>query len=210
MSGVDRHAGSLFSEHGGNRQGFVNALDTPHSSLSRNAETAGAPARVFGNRATSRRGSSRYVLLARSVIEKTATVLATVLFGTSLSCAREPCAQLDRYFGGPEAWRRHELEPRPRCAAADPSCGPEPTLALDQTCFRPKAERERLPLGEPAPAGPTYACSHDGDCQLAGSCGSACVAYRARDFTASCTRHDWLDENAFCGCVDGACSFFRQ
>jgi hypothetical protein len=140
----------------------------------------------------------------------TATIVLALLFGMCGSCAREPCVTLDRYWGGPEAWRRHEDEPRPRCAAADPNCGPEPTLALDQTCYRPSAGRERLPPGDPTPTGPTHACAHDGECQLAGSCGTACVSYRARDVAATCMRHEWLDENAFCGCVEGACSFFRQ
>jgi hypothetical protein len=135
---------------------------------------------------------------------------AFVTFVTFAACSREPCQKLDRYWGGPEAWRRHEVAPAPRCNRADPNCGPEPTLALDQTCYRPSGARERLPPGEPPSARPSSACTHDGECQLAGSCGTACVGYRERDFIATCTSHDWLDENAFCGCVEGACSFFRQ
>jgi hypothetical protein len=155
-------------------------------------------------------GSSSHVLLDAPVNARIATFVAAASLGTCGSCTREACLKLDRYWGGPEAWRRHEDEPRPRCSAADPNCGPEPTLAVDQTCYRPSAARERLPPGEPAATGSTYACSHDGDCQLAGSCGTACVNYRARDLTAACSRHDWLDDHAFCGCVEGACSFFRQ
>jgi hypothetical protein len=139
-----------------------------------------------------------------------ASVVACVACALCAACSREPCEQLDRYWGGPEAWRRHEVAPEPRCRAEDPSCGPEPALTVEPACYRPASARERLPPGEPPTPRSSSACTHDGECQLAGNCGTACVGYRERDFIATCMSHDWLDERAFCGCVEGACSFFRQ
>jgi len=136
--------------------------------------------------------------------------LALLVFGAA--CSREPCQPLTRFWGTPESWRLQEQAPRPRCAANDSSCGPEPALTLDGACYRPSAERLRLPpeaRGERARQGSKYACAHDGECELAG-CGNACVSYRARGIATTCRAYEWLDESALCGCVDGGCTFFNQ
>jgi hypothetical protein len=134
--------------------------------------------------------------------------LGAVVVLECVSCAREPCQKLTGYWGSPEAWRKHEDEPRPRCAAADPSCGPEPASRLDGACYRPSAERRRVPLDTPGKGGQQNPCVHDGECLIAG-CGNACVNYERRDLTTTCEDPGYLDE-AFCGCVEGQCSFFEQ
>jgi hypothetical protein len=102
-------------------------------------------------------------------------------------------------------------EPQPRCAAGDPMCGPAP-VGQEHECYRATAERELLPPrapDDPVRAPARSDCAHDGECVIAG-CGNVCVNYRLSDIATNCLGYAWLDENAFCGCVEGGCSFFRQ
>ncbi len=100
------------------------------------------------------------------------------------------------------------VPPEARCSEEDPDCGPEPLRRGEPVCFRPAAARERLPPGDEAPA-PTFRCAHDGECRIAG-CGNVCVGYPYSHIETNCIGYPWLDDRAWCGCVEGGCSFFRQ
>ena len=132
------------------------------------------------------------------------------------SCAREPCAKLS--YSRPVtqdldlAAIANDLKPKPRCSATDPGCGPVPVGSSDQFCYRPSAERILLPAhrkGEAPRSDSKYRCSHDGECILNG-CSNACTSYLVGQIETECIGYDWLDDGAFCGCVQGECTFFRQ
>lgn len=133
--------------------------------------------------------------------------IGVVLVVQCISCA-EPCRPLARHSPPRDASSLGDDEPRPRCDPAEQTCGPEPVGRVDEVCFRPNAERELLP---PGTGGFSEAdrCAHDGECVIAG-CGNACVGYRRQEIITVCLGYDWLDEDAFCGCVEGRCAFFSQ
>jgi hypothetical protein len=125
------------------------------------------------------------------------------------SCAEPNCKRLLRSTPRPASELERLDEPKPRCRAEDPECGPEPVRDGQPVCFKPAAARKRLPPGyEPAARGRS-SCSHDGECLIAG-CGNACVPYPFSQVETNCEGYAWLDDRALCGCVEGSCSFFKQ
>jgi hypothetical protein len=98
----------------------------------------------------------------------------------------------------------------PRCAAADPDCGPVPSRHFDG-CYRPGDARQplfaRSSRGRPD-------CSHDGDCLLiSGGCTFRCVSYALQEpvYGSICLLESWMErDDLLCGCVAGHCSWFTQ
>jgi hypothetical protein len=136
--------------------------------------------------------------------------LWTILAITFCSCAGPNCKMVSRSMPKPASELEQLDEPRPRCSARDPRCGPEPVRDSGSVCFDPMAPRERLPPDEDLRASPARgsACSHDGECLIAG-CGNVCVPYPFSRIGTNCKGYTWLDDRALCGCVEGSCSFFR-
>jgi hypothetical protein len=87
-----------------------------------------------------------------------------------------------------------------RGPACKSGCVPQPHYSTKSAKYDPKARR--TPIAKPHGAG---RCQHDGECQGGQSClawylsGGPELAYFLQ-----------LDEAAFCGCVDRACTFFTQ
>jgi hypothetical protein len=137
-----------------------------------------------------------------------AALLTPVLL---VGCGREPCQRLlHTRFPAEEEVQSLSSEPEPRCRSDEPACGPQPFDSSDHACFQASKPRKRLPAGESRhEGGREAACAHDGDCRIAG-CGGVCVHYSLGRITTDCEGYDWLDENAFCGCLDKACAFFEQ
>jgi len=139
--------------------------------------------------------------------------LFTALLGSVLlvCCGGNPCQKLARTRGpAEEEVQSLSSEPQPRCASDDPACGPQPLDSSGPACFYPSKSRKRLPAGESSPPSAREpACAHDGDCRIAG-CGNVCVHYSFGRISTDCEAPGWLHENAFCGCVNHACSFFEQ
>jgi hypothetical protein len=137
--------------------------------------------------------------------------LWTILAISFCSCAGPNCKMVLRTMPKHSSELAQLDEPKPRCSAEDPQCGPEPVRDGEPVCFEPMAPRERLPPGDELPAPPARGsvCSHDGECLIAG-CGNACVRYPFSRVETNCKGFAWLDDRALCGCVEGSCSFFKQ
>jgi hypothetical protein len=94
----------------------------------------------------------------------------------------------------------------PRCQPRDRGCGPEPYSGGRPSHGRPRVAvhlSERY-FGELSGG----SCAHDGECTRAG-CGNHCVPWTEPSFGATCEAYDAL-EGAFCGCLEGQCTWFRQ
>jgi hypothetical protein len=94
---------------------------------------------------------------------------------------------------------------RPRCAPAEPGCGP---IRYDRTCVDARATetRTRRLFEDDRGDEPLDTCTHDGECQ---TCNMECMSYRAG--TTMCTLLDASEpmKDVQCGCVQGRCSWFR-
>jgi hypothetical protein len=96
----------------------------------------------------------------------------------------------------------------PRCEASDPMCLPLPYCERDicqGVSYRPGASRYRVPEAGGASQG---SCQADGDCLTSG-CGNSCISYSSYELFGECSFHGNL-QSAFCGCVQGQCSWFKQ
>jgi hypothetical protein len=93
-----------------------------------------------------------------------------------------------------------------RCSRADPECGPQPGEpgCLGEKGHRFESHRRRKPVRTPSRF-PENRCTHDGDCWIDG-CGSLCRSRRERPTVAICVN---VTLEAFCGCVEGSCEWFR-
>ena len=105
----------------------------------------------------------------------------------------------------------------PRCDASDPACGPldERVPVGPGVASQPGCEAVRWPVGQFPISAPSWrvsrgACAHDGECVI-DSCGSRCAPWNAaRGSTSMCDDSEHADkEPAYCGCIDGHCSWFR-
>jgi hypothetical protein len=99
---------------------------------------------------------------------------------------------------------------RERCAASDPQCGPE---AFSNECVDRVGYRATAPRRVVRRAQRDNACSYDGECVSSG-CGYSCDSTRGNGgMSYTCEGHGDLDEalaDAYCGCVAGICSWFKQ
>lgn len=105
----------------------------------------------------------------------------------------------------------------PRCAPSDPACGPldERQPVGPGVASQPGCEAVRRPVGQFPISAPSWrvsrgACTHDGECVI-DSCGSRCAPWNAeRGRSTACDDSGHADkEPAYCGCIDGRCSWFR-
>ena len=131
------------------------------------------------------------------------------------SCETQLCRQIH----APPSTGHLPPKPVARCAATDPQCGPE-TLAhecLDETGYAPDARRVPFrPVSsnlDPS-APPNEPCSHDGEC-VSGSCGYGCSSLRTTSAyqEVECLAHLAVEAqlaDAYCGCVEGNCQWFKQ
>jgi len=133
--------------------------------------------------------------------------LWAILTVSFASCAEPTCKMVVRAPPQTVSQLDSPEDPKPRCDADDPECGPEPLERDGGFCFRPDAERHRVPPGAPPPARADQ-CRHDGECQIAG-CGNVCVRYSRSSIETECIGYEWLDDRVLCGCVEGRCSFFE-
>lgn len=90
--------------------------------------------------------------------------------------------------------------PLPRCARGD--CGP---VDYERRCHAPRQNRRR-PVYRLSRAVKAE-CNHDGECMTNG-CGNVCSSYREGSLVGTCELRTDL-EDAFCGCVQGQCAWFR-
>jgi hypothetical protein len=94
----------------------------------------------------------------------------------------------------------------PRCQPRDRDCGPEPYSGGRPSQGRPRAAVHLTDRSFGEFSGGQ--CAHDGECRRAG-CGNHCVPWTEPSFEATCEAWDAL-QGAFCGCLDGQCTWFRQ
>jgi len=103
-------------------------------------------------------------------------------------------------------------EVEPRCEPDDPKCGPiDEARSYQSVVATGPCSSERKPLDErkPRPLGQTHPdhCAYDGECTLL--C-EACVRWTQVRGQVGCM--DFLEERprgSYCGCVAGACGWFR-
>jgi hypothetical protein len=88
--------------------------------------------------------------------------------------------------------------PRPRCGPRD-GCGPEPYDRAHAHAPRPPGKRHRV-----ARSADGGRCAYDGECRFV--CG--CERYESRARACDAVYYEEL-RGAWCGCVDGACAWFR-
>lgn len=98
---------------------------------------------------------------------------------------------------------------RPRCAPPDRDCIPVPYSGGGE--YDP--DDDRTPIAEAF--GERFArlswgdCAHDGECVIAG-CGNQCAPW-TRTGPGTCEAYTNMEEApAFCGCVEGTCTWFVQ
>jgi hypothetical protein len=100
----------------------------------------------------------------------------------------------------------------PRCTPEDPTCGPVPLGAGKSASPGDRCSNHRHPVDPPSsPAFRRFSrgsCAHDGECTI-GGCGNRCTAWTEGNFISTCEGYRKIQEvPAYCGCVDGACTWF--
>ena len=97
------------------------------------------------------------------------------------------------------------VAPKARCHAGDADCGPQPVARSVRILPRPIGWR-RLIKGRNGKPFLDGKCSGDGECRV--NCG--CLSLESRAFMCSYAWYFQANfENAWCGCVDGACAWFH-
>jgi hypothetical protein len=120
-----------------------------------------------------------------------------------------PPAGFERTFVGSGATLTDLTDVKPRCAATDPTCGPDPYRS-EHACYDPSAPR--IPIQAPNDDGNARKrCAHDGEC-VRTAC-TTCTHYSVA-LGVSCAKKADIDfeekEGVLCGCVDGGCWFFQN
>jgi hypothetical protein len=96
--------------------------------------------------------------------------------------------------------------PKPRCSPRDTDCGPVPYDGVGNTRSqpRPPGRRRAIKVDNKPYDADGAKCTHDGECKDA--CG--CASWKDRARFCDLLYRPRL-KGAWCGCVDGACSWFR-
>jgi hypothetical protein len=96
----------------------------------------------------------------------------------------------------------------PRCDGTK-ACGPQPYPSISLARAGYRCDGPRTPL-EVEPKLSWGRCAHDGECSKAG-CGNQCVPWTEAHLIGTCEgRTNMENAPAFCGCVEGACTWFVQ